>query len=78
MRRFDTQRKIHSENLTLGDGRAHKVTSRIQNTRNACLETYLKTLIKKLETERIKIEPQRLDRSNTPKSHALTYLHRAH
>jgi hypothetical protein len=41
-------RNIDSENLTLGDDRAHKITSRIQNTRSACFETDLKTLIKKL------------------------------
>jgi hypothetical protein len=42
----NTQRKIDSENLTLGDDRAHEIASRIQNTRTACFETDLKTLIK--------------------------------
>jgi hypothetical protein len=45
-RRANTQRKIDSENLTLGDDRAHEIASRIQNTRTACFETDLKTLIK--------------------------------
>jgi hypothetical protein len=38
-------RKIGSKDLTLRDDRAHKITSRIQNTRKACFETYFKTLI---------------------------------
>jgi hypothetical protein len=77
MRRAGSLRKIGSENLTLGDDRVHKITSRIQNTRSAYVETDLKTLIKKLGNRK-KIEPQRLDKSNTPKSHRLTYLHCAH
>jgi hypothetical protein len=76
-RRANTLRKIGSENLTLGDDRAHEITSRIQNTRIAHFETDFKTLIKKLG-DREKIVPQRLDKRNTPKSHRLTYLHRAH
>lgn len=40
-------------------------------------ETDLKTLIMKLGNRK-KIEPQRLDKNNMPKSHSLTYLHRAH
>jgi hypothetical protein len=76
-RRANTLRKISSENLTLKDDRAHKITSRIQNTRTARFETDFKTLIKKLG-DREKIVPQRLDKRNTPKSHRLTHLHRAH
>jgi hypothetical protein len=70
-------RKISSENLTLGDDRAHKIASRIQNTRTTCFETDLKTLIKKLR-DKEKIVTQRLDKRNTLKSHRFTYLHRAH
>jgi hypothetical protein len=77
MRRANTLRKIGSENLTVGDDRAHKIASRIQNTRTARFETNFKTLIKKLG-DREKIVPQRLDKRNTPKSHRLTHLHRAH
>jgi hypothetical protein len=76
-RRANTLRKIDSENLTLGDDRAHKIASRIQNTRTARFETDFKTLIKKLG-DKEKIVPQRLDKRNTPKSHKLTHLHRAH
>jgi hypothetical protein len=47
-RRANTLRKINSENLTLGDDRAHKIASRIQNTRTTCFEMNFKTLIKKL------------------------------
>jgi hypothetical protein len=77
MRRANTLRKIGSENLTLGDGRTHKIASRIQNMRTTCFETDFKTLIKKLG-DREKIVPQRLDKRNTPKSHRLIHLHRAH
>jgi hypothetical protein len=76
-RRANTLRKICSENLTLEDDRAHEIASRIQNTRTARLETDFKTLIKKL-IDREKIVPQILDKRNTPKSHRLTHLHRAH
>jgi hypothetical protein len=76
-RRVNTLRKIGSENLTLGGDRAHKIASRIQNRRTTCFETDFKTLIKKLG-DREKIVPQRLDKRNTPKSHKLTHLHRAH
>jgi hypothetical protein len=76
-RRANTLRKIGSENLTLGDDRAHKIASRIQNTRTSGFEMDFKTLIKKLG-DREKIVPQRLDKRNTPKSHGLTHLHRAH
>jgi hypothetical protein len=76
-RRADTLRKIGSENLTLGDDRTHKIASRIQNTRTTRFETDFKTLIKKLG-DREKIVHQRLDKRNTPKSHRLTDLHRAH
>jgi hypothetical protein len=41
-------RKIGSENFTLGDDHAHKIASRIQNTRTARFEIDFKTLIKKL------------------------------
>jgi hypothetical protein len=37
-RRADTLRKIGFENVTLGDDRAHKITSRIQNTRRPILK----------------------------------------
>jgi hypothetical protein len=77
IRRANTLRKIGSENLTLGDDRALKIASRIQNTRTARFETDFKTLIKKFG-DREKIVPQRLDKRNAPKSHKLTHLHRAH
>jgi hypothetical protein len=70
-------KKIGSENLTLGDDHTHKIASRIQNMRTTHFETDFKTLIKKLG-DREKIVPQRLDKRNTPKSHILTHLHRAH
>jgi hypothetical protein len=70
-------RKVGSENLTLGDDRAHEIASRIQNTRTTRFEMDFKTLIKKLG-DREKIVPQRLDKRNMPKSHRLTHLHRAH
>jgi division protein CdvB (Snf7/Vps24/ESCRT-III family) len=76
-RRANTVRKIVSENLTLRDDRAHKITSRIQNTRTTRFEMDFKTLIKKLG-DREKIVPQRLDKRNMPKSHGLTHLHCAH
>jgi hypothetical protein len=76
-RRANTLRKIGSENLTLEDDRAHEIATRIQNTRTTRLETDFKTLIKKLR-DREKIVNQRLDKRNTPKSHKLTHLHRAH
>jgi hypothetical protein len=76
-RRANTLRKNNSENLTLGDNHTHKFASRIQNMRTTRFETDFKTLIKKLG-DREKIVPQRLDKRNTPKSHRLTYLHRAH
>jgi hypothetical protein len=56
MRRANTLRKIGSENLTLGDDRAHEIASRIQNTRTARFETDFKNLIKKLG-DREKIVP---------------------
>jgi hypothetical protein len=76
-RRANTLRKIGSENLTLGDDRAHEIASRVQDTRTTCFETDFKTLIKKLRNKE-KIVTQRLDKRNTPKSHRLTHLHRAH
>jgi hypothetical protein len=76
-RRANILRKIGSENWTLGDDRTHKIALRIQNTRTTRFETDFKTLIKKLG-DREKIVPQRLDKRNTPKSHRLTHLHRAH
>jgi hypothetical protein len=76
-RRANTLRKIGSENLTLEDDHAHKIALRIQNTRTTRFETDFKTLIKKLG-DREKIITQRLDKRNTPKSHRLTHLHRAH
>jgi hypothetical protein len=76
-RSANTLRKIVSENLTLGDDRTQKITSRIQNTRTPRFETDFKALIKELG-DREKIVPQRLDKKNTPKSHILTHLHRAH
>jgi hypothetical protein len=47
-RRANTLRKIGSENLTLGDDRAHEITSRVQNMRTTRFETDFKTLTKKL------------------------------
>jgi hypothetical protein len=76
-RRANTLRKISSENLTLGDDRAHKITSRVQDMRTFHFEMEFKTLIKKLGN-REKIVTQRLDKRNMPKSHRLTHLHRAH
>jgi hypothetical protein len=76
-RRANTLRKTGSENLTLGNDRAHEITSRIQNTRTTRFETDFKTLIKKLG-DREKIVPQRLDKRNTLKSHRFTNHHRAH
>jgi hypothetical protein len=58
--RANTLRKIVSENLTLGDDRAHEITLRIQNTRITYFETDFKTLIKKLGN-REKIVTQSLD-----------------
>jgi hypothetical protein len=76
-RRANTLRKIGSENLTLGDDRAHEIASRVQNTRTVHFETDFKTHIKKLG-DKEKNVPQRLNKRNTPKSHKLTHLHRAH
>jgi hypothetical protein len=76
-RRANTLRKIGSENLTLGDDRAHELASRIQDTRTARFEMDFKTLINKLR-DREKIVTRRLDKRNTLKSHRLTHLHRAH
>jgi hypothetical protein len=45
--------------------------------RTTHFEKDFKTLIKKLGN-REKIITQRLDKRNTPKSHILTHLHRAH
>jgi hypothetical protein len=47
-RRDNTLRKIGFENLTLRDDGAHKIASRVQNTRTTRFETDFKTLIKKL------------------------------
>jgi hypothetical protein len=47
-RRTNTLRKIGSENVILRDNRAHKITSRVQNTRTIRFETDFKTLIMKL------------------------------
>jgi hypothetical protein len=77
MRRANTLRKIGSANLTLGDDGAHEIALRIQNMRTVRFETDFKTLIKKLGN-REKIVTQRLDKGNTPKSHRLTHLYRAH
>jgi hypothetical protein len=76
-RRANIPRKIGSENLTLGDDRAHKIAWRVQDTRTAHFETDFKTLIKKLGNRK-KIVTQRLDKGNTSKSHRLTHLHCAH
>jgi hypothetical protein len=76
-RRANTLKKIGSENLALGDDRAHEIASRIQNMRTTHFETDFKTLIKKLGN-REKIVAQRLDKGNKTKSHKLTHLHRAH
>jgi benzoyl-CoA reductase/2-hydroxyglutaryl-CoA dehydratase subunit BcrC/BadD/HgdB len=76
-KRAKTLRKVDSKNLTLGDDRAHEIASGVQNTRIDRFEMDFKTLIKKLRN-REKIVTQRLDKRNTPKSHRLTHLHRAH
>jgi hypothetical protein len=76
-RRANTLRKISSGNLTLGDDHAHEIASRIQKMRTTRLETDFKTHIKKLRN-REKIVTQTLEKRNTPKSHRLTHLHRAH
>jgi hypothetical protein len=76
-RKPNTLRKIDSENLTLRDDRTNKIASRIQNMRTTRFEIDFKTLIKKLGN-REKVVPQRLDKRNTPKSHKLIHLHRAH
>jgi hypothetical protein len=76
-RRANTLRKIGSENLTLGDHRAHEIASEIKNTSTARFEMEFKTLIKKLENKE-KIINQALDKRNTPKSHRLTHLRHAH
>jgi hypothetical protein len=76
-RRANTLRKIGSADFTLGNDRAHKIASRIQNTRTTHFETDFKTLIKKLG-DREKIVTQRLDKRNTLKSHRLTHLHCVH
>jgi hypothetical protein len=76
-RRANTLRKIGSANLTLGDNHAHEIASRIQNTRTAYFETDFKTIIRKLGN-REEIVTQRLYKRNTPKSHRLAHLHRAH
>jgi hypothetical protein len=77
MRRANTLRKIGSKNLTLRDDRAHEIASRVQDTRTTHFETDFKNLIKKLGN-REKIVTQRINKRNTPKSHKLTHLHRAH
>jgi hypothetical protein len=76
-KRPNTLRKISSENLTLGDGCAQEIATRIQKTRTTHFETDFKSLVKKLG-DRENIVPQRLDKRNTPKSHRLTHLHRDH
>jgi hypothetical protein len=76
-KRGNTLRKIGYENVNPGDDRAHKIASRIHNTRTTRFEVVFKTLIKKL-VNREKIVTQRLDKRNTPKSHKPTHLHRAH
>jgi hypothetical protein len=76
-RRANALGKIGSENLTLGDDCAHKIAKRIRNTRITRFKRDFKTLIEKLG-DREKIVPQILDKRNTPKSHRLTHLHRAH
>jgi hypothetical protein len=77
MRRSNTLRKMGYENLTLRDDCAHEIASGVQNTRTARFEMDFKILIKKLGN-REKIVTQRLHKRNTPKSHRLTHLHRAH
>jgi hypothetical protein len=78
-RRANTLRKVGSEDLTLGDDRAHKIGSRIQNTRTAHFEMDFKTLIKKLGN-REKIVPQRLDHEqrNVQQTHHAQTQHAYH
>jgi hypothetical protein len=66
-------RKISSEHLTLRNDHTNKVPSRIQNPRITRPKQHLKTLIPQLR-HRKQIEPQRLDKSNTPQSDHVTYL----
>jgi hypothetical protein len=73
----NTPRQVDSENLTLGDDRAHEITSRVQDTRTAHFKTDFKSLIKKLGNKE-KIVTQGLDKRNMLKSHRLTHLYCAH
>jgi hypothetical protein len=50
--RTQRTREISPENLTLGDDHTDKITTRIQQTRLARLETHLKTLIKQLRNRK--------------------------
>jgi hypothetical protein len=47
--------------MTIGDDRAHEITSRVQDMRTTHFETDFKTLIKKLGNKE-KIVTQRLDK----------------
>jgi glucose-6-phosphate dehydrogenase assembly protein OpcA len=76
-RNTSNQTTRRANTLSLGDDRADKIASRIQNTRTTRFETDFKTLIKKLG-DREKIVTQRLDKRNMLKSHRLTHLNRAH
>jgi hypothetical protein len=58
-------RKISSEHLTLGNGHANKVPSRIQNLRTTRSKQHLQTLIQQLG-HRKQIEPQQLNKNNMP------------
>jgi hypothetical protein len=66
-------RKISSEHLTLGNDHANKVPSRIQNPSTTRPKQHLKTIIQQLG-HRKQIEPQRLNKSNTPESDLVAYL----
>jgi hypothetical protein len=50
--RASTLKKISSENKTLGDDRAHKIASRVKDTRTTCFEMDFKTLMKNWGIER--------------------------
>jgi hypothetical protein len=72
--RTQRTREISPENLTLGDDHTNKITSRIQQTRLARLETQLKTFIKQLRNRK-QIETQILHKSNPLQRYLVTHMH---
>jgi hypothetical protein len=67
-------REICSGNLTLGNNHAHEAPSRINDPKTTRLEQHLKTIIQKLGHGK-QMEPERLNKSNTPESELVTYHH---